>query len=685
MADDVTFEQWGERPPLQITVRPQDANPSFEQWGGDSGGDSGGALSTAGGLAKAGGIGLAKGTIGLAGAGGDAWTLIDFGLAKAGLSKRQREITKGVLTRTPALGPLFAGPSSSQIQSKIEEYTGEFRKPQNKAERYVQTAAEFVPGALLPFGGGGAVARTIGQGIVPGLASEAAGQAVEGSAIEPYVRGAAAVATGGAAAMLTRPKTAATTIRGAIPDNLPPQQLEAAEQLFQEAAQAGQPITRAEAVQYVTGGATRLGDVQRIVEGQGGMREFFAQRPAQNEAAFAPVARSIDPTPTPQPSTIGPAIGEAAESTINDVRNLINTVTGPAYTASARVRLPPQEMAPIRSAPGWREARDAVRNDPQLARYVHGLPEDSVGFLNEVKKYLDTAAENAAGPMNAQRNQQRAAGYGADAATVRQAAVDASTSYEIALAVQQQARARFLQPLLDGPLGKMAKSDLQTQHAIEVLFPTNPLPSSANEVTTAVASLAQRNPLAARRLVAAHVESVFNEATQNLVSGQNQFGGAKFAAVIRGNPQQAANLEAAVRALPNGDGLWLGLDRFLQFVEAQGTRQPIGTQTAFNQEALQDLRRGTFAQETGTAIATVGLKLPAKIKDTLDRWRLGRGVEEIGRLLTDPEAGVRFSQIARVPVGSIAAVNISARLVVIAHQASQARDSAQERANGPRR
>lgn len=670
------WEDFQSEPTTRITVRPQDAQRG--PWDEFS---SQGDVSVEG-LAKAGGIGLAKGAIGIAGMGGDAWSLIDAGLEKAGLSKEQRELAKRVITKSPAFGPLLGGPSSQQVQGKIEEYTGEFRKPQNKAERYTQTAAEFVPGALAPMGGGGWVSRLIKFGLLPGAASEAAGQAVEGSKAEPYVRAAAAVATGGAASMLTRPKTTATTIRGAIPDNVTPAQLDAAEQLFQEAAQAGMPITRAEAVQYVTAGATRLGDVQRVVEGQGGLKQFFAQRAQQTEEGFTDAARNLDPTPTPQPSTIGPAVGQAAEGTVNDVRGAINAASEPFYTAAATQRIPPAEMGRLRNAPGWREARDAVRNDPQLARYVQGLPDNSVGFVNEVKKYLDTAAENAAGAMNAQRNQQRAAGYGSDAALARQTAIDASQEYEIALQIQQQARERFLGPLLAGPIGKLAKNDLTTKQAIDALFPNNPLPNSANEITTAVSALVQRNPTVARQLVRAHVESVFNEATQNLASGPNQFGGAKFAAVIRGNPQQAANLEAAIRALPNGDRVYAGFDRFLQMLEAQGTRQPIGSQTAFNQEVLQDLRRGTAVQEAGTAVLSGGIKLPAKIKDTIDRWRLGRGVEEIGRLLTDREAGVRFAQIAQMPTGSRDALHIFGRLVLLAHQGARSGEKINQPAQG---
>lgn len=658
--------------PLRITVRPQDAaglrlvpvegNPFKASVVED--------------VALSGGVGLAKGGIGLAGAGGDIGSMLEWGADKVGRFIRDKVSgpsdepvipggTRAAFSAIPGLSNL-AGPTSADIKKKVEGYTGEFRKPQTTQGRYAQTIGEFAPGALIPGGGGGAIARLLKFGALPGAASEAAGQAVEGSAAEPYIRGGVALATGGVASLATRPKTAATAVRDAV-DGVTPQQLDAAENLFMQAQQAGQPITRAEALQYVTNGATRLGDTQRIVEGQGGMREFFAPRAAQNEAAFGPVVNSIDATPTNLPAGIGPQVGEAAGDAITGVRQAINAAAEPYYSASASTRIRPADMALVRNTPGWPEARDAVRNDPQLARYVQGLPDNSVGFINEVKKYLNQAGENAAGPMNVQRNQQRAAGYGSDAAVARQAGIDADSMYGMALGIEEQARRRYLDPLLQGPLGRIA-NEPTTKAAINALFPANPLANSADEITVAVTALAQRNPQAARALVRQHAEMTFNEATQNLISGQNQFGGAKFAAAIRGNPQQAANLEAAVRALPNGDQVWTGFDRFLQIVEAQGTRQRIGSQTAFNQEVLQDLRRGTAVQEAGTTVASLGFKWPQKAKDTLERWRLGRGVDEIATLLTNPEAARRFRQIAEMPAGARDAAGVAARLVYLAMQ-----------------
>jgi hypothetical protein len=563
-----------------------------------------------------------------------------------------------------ALFPDFL-PSTEDATKAIERVTGPLYKPQTIPGQFAGTVAEFVPGALM--GPGGLARNALRFGVAPGLASEAAGQATKGTDLEPYARAGAALATGVGAAYLGRPNNIGRTVANAT-EGVTPQQLDAAERLFNQAQQMGAPITRAEAVQHVTGGATQLGDLQRVVEGSGRMRDTFAQRPAQNEAAFTQAVRNLEPNPTNAPSTIGPAVGTAAEGAVNDVRGVINQASDPYYTAASTVRLTPQEMARVRALPGYPEASAVVRGDPQLNRTVAHLPEDSVGFLNEVKKQLDIAAQEATGSIRQQPNMQRHAGFTSDAQAVRDAAVRASPEYEQALLIQSQSREQFLEPLLQGPLGGIANKDTTTQKAIEVLFPRNPIPNSADEVGTAVSAVAQRNPWAARQLVRAHAESVFNQAARNLQSGPNQFGGAGFAAAIRGNPQQAANLEAAVRSLPNGGQTWTGFNRFLEVMEAQGTRQRIGSQTAFNAEALAELKRGKAVGEAITDLAGLGVKWPQRIRNTVERWRLGQNTEQLAELFTNPEAGRLFRRLATQPSTGNEGAAVVGRLIYLASQ-----------------
>lgn len=152
-------------------------------------------------VAKSAGIGLAKGAIGLAGGIGDAAHL--FG------DIRDRYIVNPInralgLQEVDLNAPDPATKiGSASIQKMVESQTGDFYRPKTTAGKYAETAGEFVPGALLT-GGGGPVLNSVRYGVLPGLASEAAGQYTEGTKLEPYARVAAAIAASAAGARAGR-------------------------------------------------------------------------------------------------------------------------------------------------------------------------------------------------------------------------------------------------------------------------------------------------------------------------------------------------------------------------------------------------------------------------------------------------------------------------------------------------
>jgi hypothetical protein len=611
---------------------------------------------SAGGLFNALDSGVAKGVALL---GSIPRTVSDLGATGIGKATNFVERQLGMPESPGPPGPgRFPLPSYDDLQKHIQQkyYGGAAPyEPQNTTEEYVKTVGEFVPGAVM--GPGGLIAKGA-QAVIPGVASEAAGQFTKGSDVEPYARAGAAVLGSGATSLLSRPGTAANAIREQLPPGVTPQMVDNAQALMQDAAQRGIRLTWPEALSQVAQRPV-LTNAMRHLEAspqtEARMAEVFAGRPQAIEQAARREAGNIAPV-NPAPSTIGPAVGTAAEDTINGVRQNINAVAEPYYTASATIRLTPQEMNRVRALPGFPEARDAVRNDPQLNRYVQGLPDDSVGFLNEVKKYLDQSATNARAPVNAQQNMQRAAGYGNDATFVRDAAGNAyfgnpARNYETALAIERQGRQQFLEPLLQGPLGKIAAKDTTTKNAINALFPQNPLPNSAQEITTAVGALAARNARAARDLVRAHIESTFNTAAKDLQSGAAQMGGANFRKQLVGNAQQAENLEAAVRALPNGGQVWPGFNRFLEVLEATGTRQNIGSRTAYNAELLKGQSTSGLAVEAAKGAASP-IRGAQFLSDKYERFRLGRNLNELADILTNPGSANQLRAIARMPVGS---------------------------------
>lgn len=149
-------------------------------------------------IAKSAGAGLVKGALGIPGAIGDVRALVNLGLDKL--------IGAPPRVERSALGIDLSPPTTAALQRGVEAVTGPFYEPQTTAGKFAGTAAEFVPGAaLLP---GAAAARAINAlrfGVIPGVASEAAGQVTEGTAAEPWARAGAGI-LGGIAGGVRRAK-----------------------------------------------------------------------------------------------------------------------------------------------------------------------------------------------------------------------------------------------------------------------------------------------------------------------------------------------------------------------------------------------------------------------------------------------------------------------------------------------
>lgn len=96
-------------------------------------------------------------------------------------------------------GDLFRG-GAAAATGGASEYQGE-----SLPAKFAGTVGEFLPGAMLP---GASAANAVKFGVLPGLASEGAGQMTEGTAAEPWARAIAPMLTSLAVAKLTQPQGA---------------------------------------------------------------------------------------------------------------------------------------------------------------------------------------------------------------------------------------------------------------------------------------------------------------------------------------------------------------------------------------------------------------------------------------------------------------------------------------------
>jgi hypothetical protein len=565
------------------------------------------------------------------------------------LARQQEAAEQSGIPRLPNPQDLI---STEKVLEAVQPVTGELYQPQTKAGKYLDTTLSFLPAAVSP----GSALQRAGQVVVPAVASEAAGQATEGTFLEPAARIAAAIAGGGTVALASRngvPERMAGQAMAALDDAA----LARAGRLMIDAERQGIPLTWPEAIQQVTNSATRLTDLQRVVENseRGGpiMREFYADRPAQVQAAGMQQFEQIAPNPL-IPEVVGPRVQRAAEGEIDATQAAINRQTRPLYNAAANQVLPPNH--PALQDPAFLEAVRQVRADPIVGPRLANLPDNSIGVIDEVQKRLRDDRD----ALRAQGRGYAASLTGEARRQVSNAARNQSPEYDAAVQMQRQSRQAYLNPLEQGPTGKLAgTTDVGNQ--TRAMFPSQPQAGSEAGVERAMRGIRRTDPEAAANLVRQHLETRFNEATQRIQSGENPMGGAKFSSAIAGNPQQRANLAAALRALPNGSTLWRGFNRFLDVLEATGKRPTPNSMTRFNDEMIKELERGPLTQEAAAIVASPQ-KAFSYIKDNYARFRLGRGTEQLARLFTQGNLS-DFRRLLNHGPGSPQAVAVMVRFL----------------------
>lgn len=556
--------------------------------------------------------------------------------------------------------------------------------PQTGLGRFAESAASFIPSSIAM--GPASSAREIGtsalrQGAVPGIVSEGAGEATKGTAAEPYVRAATAIAAGQPLGALSRTPN---RILGSVLRDVTPQQFSDAQAILNASRAVGAPLTLAEAIQGVTNSGTRMGDIQRVVEqspaGASVMRPFFAQRPAQTEAFGRQTLGQISTSPLPvtevaprvQEAAMGPAAG-AAPDTAAGVEQARTAAVTPFYRAAATDQVPPDRIEAIlqqidrtiaedhtgilhpqlnqlRSALTRQEATPATASAAAQPR----VPVTDIANLDRARKYFRDAIDlpdiaAAAIPKEVGKNvgdllkQLRAE---MTSASQQFAAGKNYYQYLTQTQVAPLQRSATGQIAATGKLGPMEKIEKQ----LGILFNANPLPGSETQIGKAVRVISATDPEAAKQLVRIHLERTFNEATQANLPGGNQFGGPKFAAVAAGNVQQEKNLEAAIAALPQGNARLGAYRGMMRIFRAMGTRMQPGSMTAYNQELQQELRGATPLTSLAPAV-TSPWALAKQAERVYGDWKYGRNTAEIARALTEGNVN-DLRRLALAPSGS---------------------------------
>lgn len=208
----------------------------------------------------------------------------------------------------------------------MDEY---LHKPETTPGKFAETVGEFVQPGILVNGGRKvmqeglteglkyAAPRIMGEAVVPGVASEAAGQLTDGTDFEPYARLLGAIAGNAAVVIPKAYNTVDNVARRAIPENVDWEKAQALQN-----NRFGIGLTGPEAVTEAAGGSSALQDVQRVVEGSipGKQRlvPFFAERQNQIDDTISGPGGFLDAIgpQSSSPTALGPVAADAAENAL---------------------------------------------------------------------------------------------------------------------------------------------------------------------------------------------------------------------------------------------------------------------------------------------------------------------------------------------------------------------------------
>jgi hypothetical protein len=413
-----------------------------------------------------------------------------------------------------------------------------------------------------------------------------------------------------------------------------------AELLQQEGYKLGMPITGPEAIAQVTGNKG-LTTTQRFLEqapaSQGTMSQFMANRPAGVQKGFNVTVEGISPN---APTSATPFnLQTAGKEVVGGAKSNLTKSVDPFYRESFKEMgvLPESEITALKSAPrvgnAVADAIDHVTSNAYTG--VKGLSPNDPKVLNAAKIYLDAQYKNFSKTMSNSEDATKAGvAFGASReldnylSAKSPSYAQGSKNFEIAKKTQ-------IGPLERSPVGQIAEGNVGG----EILMPAKPVALYPEDIKRTADLLRRKNPEALPDWTRQQLESTFNETTQKLASGDNQFGGPKFAATIAGNKQQRDNLRTLVTET-GGMQAWQGFEKFLDVAEAQGQRMPANSATAFNEMVKNEL---------GSGIVSKGLTMfkPSNLVNWAENMQLGRNSDMLAKMLTDPDSVAKLQELAR--------------------------------------
>ena len=507
--------------------------------------------------------------------------------------------------------------------------------------------------------GGGINPATIARNTLPQLGRFAlqsgvgtgTQQLLESAGVNPIGQAAGTALTMGVAGIPTAIRSTTGDVARNALKNVSPEQIKLAQMLMNDAQRLGTPLTAAEALAQVTGG-NRLTSTQRIVENspKSGqiMADFMNQRPNANVNAFNQTASQVSPFTT-RPSTLSQAatnfIERSEKGLTGGVEPYYQAGMGEMKNLSFGKALPvlPTEVKQLKTNSAIDDAINHVINNKYSG--VTGLSPNDPNTLLAAKKYLDAQYSRFSNKNVESFDKTKAANAFGASRQLDDFLASKSPSYAKGRDIYANAQTKDIQPRKEGMLGQIADTGGTTESMMgsqrNILMPSAPMATSPEDIKLVIKLLRREDPNVVKDWTRQNLQSIFNENSQNLQSGANQFGGAKFAASIAGNSNQRENLKTLI-SQGSSPQAWKGFETLLDVFQAQGKRLPAGSATAFNKAELDVLSGGGNLAK----LALTPTK-PSKIMDVFEEFRLGQNTKKLAELLTDPDGIKKLEALSK--------------------------------------
>ena len=489
---------------------------------------------------------------------------------------------------------------------------------------------------------GSQVGRTAVQGIAGGSTSELMNSIGIESPVAQFL------ATGGAMTAAGVPVGGVRSTPADIVNRnlkgVTPEQMRLADLLQKDSARIGMPLTGPEAIAQVSG-QRGLTTTQRFLEqaepSQGTMNQFMANRPAGVQQGFGNVMQNVSPN-APTGST--PAnLQQTGQNVIRGAERNLSTSVEPFYkqgmnemqTLQMGKPLPvmPAEVASLQRNPVINDAIDHVTKNAYTG--VKGFAPTDPRVLDAAKKYLDAQYSKFTNKMGESLDKTKAANAFSGSRELDEYLSSKSPSYAQGSRNFEVAQKTQFDPMRQGPIGQIAEGNVGR----DVLMPATPVSLYPADIKRTAELLRRKDPNALPEWTRQNLEGIFNETTQKLSTGENQFGGPKFAATIAGNKQQRDNLRTLVTET-GGMQAWQGFEKFLDVAEAQGQRLPANSATSFNEMIKNELGSGIVSK------ALTPFK-PSNLVTWAENLQLGRNADMLAKMLTDPDSVAKLQELAK--------------------------------------